>query len=56
MTEGRSPERGTARPLPDPGLSTGSGARCELCGGPILDRHCKVLCLNCGFHRDCSDP
>jgi len=30
--------------------------RCELCGGPILERHCKVLCLTCGFQRDCSDP
>jgi len=29
---------------------------CELCGGPILERHCKVLCLTCGFQRDCSDP
>ncbi len=29
---------------------------CELCGGPVLDRHCKIVCLNCGFQRDCSDP
>lgn len=29
---------------------------CELCGGPTLDRHCKVLCLRCGYQRDCSDP
>ena len=29
---------------------------CELCGGPALERHCKVVCLNCGFQRDCSDP
>ncbi len=32
------------------------GLACELCGGPVLDRHCKVVCLNCGFQRDCSDP
>ncbi len=32
------------------------GLACELCGGPVLERHCKVVCLNCGFHRDCSDP
>ncbi len=32
------------------------GLECELCGGPVLDRHCKVVCLNCGFQRDCSDP
>jgi len=29
---------------------------CDLCGWPVLDRHCKVLCLNCGYMRDCSDP
>ncbi len=29
---------------------------CELCGGPVLERHCKIMCLNCGFQRDCSDP
>jgi carbonic anhydrase/acetyltransferase-like protein (isoleucine patch superfamily) len=32
------------------------GYRCEICGGPVLERHCKVLCLNCGYQRDCSDP
>lgn len=35
---------------------TEAAAVCELCGGPVLERHCKVLCLNCGFQRDCSDP
>ena len=34
----------------------GSGDTCELCGGPVLERHCKILCLNCGYQRDCSDP
>jgi carbonic anhydrase/acetyltransferase-like protein (isoleucine patch superfamily) len=29
---------------------------CELCGGPIMERHCKVVCLSCGYQRDCSDP
>ena len=29
---------------------------CELCGGPVLARHCKITCLNCGCQRDCSDP
>lgn len=29
---------------------------CEVCGGPVLERHCKLLCLNCGYQRDCSDP
>ncbi len=30
--------------------------RCDLCGAPMLDRHCKLLCLQCGYQRDCSDP
>ncbi len=30
--------------------------RCEICGTPILDRHCKMVCPNCGAMRDCSDP
>ena len=33
-----------------------ANSACELCGGPTLERHCKIICLNCGFQRDCSDP
>ena len=33
-----------------------SGFGCDLCGGSMLDRHCKLLCLSCGYQRDCSDP
>lgn len=40
-----APRGGAARP-----------ASCELCGGPVLERHCRIVCLNCGFQRDCSDP
>ncbi len=29
---------------------------CDLCGAPMLNRHCKLLCLQCGYQRDCSDP
>ncbi|MEK9502852.1 hypothetical protein [Gaopeijia maritima] len=29
---------------------------CECCGAEMFDRHCKVLCPNCGYQRDCSDP
>lgn len=29
---------------------------CERCGAEMYDRHCKVLCPNCGYQRDCSDP
>lgn len=34
----------------------GSDRGCELCGGPVVERHCKIVCLNCGYQRDCSDP
>ncbi|MBW3534226.1 MAG: hypothetical protein KY453_03245 [Gemmatimonadetes bacterium] len=46
--EGRSGEEAEAPPAR-------SGA-CELCGGPVVERHCKIECLNCGYQRDCSDP
>ncbi len=29
---------------------------CDICGFPMLDVHCKLICRNCGFMRDCSDP
>jgi len=29
---------------------------CWVCGGPTQERHCKIVCHNCGFTRDCSDP
>ena len=28
---------------------------CWCCGGATAKRHCKVVCTNCGFMRDCSD-
>jgi hypothetical protein len=29
---------------------------CDLCRTPMLDIHCKLVCLVCGFQLDCSDP
>lgn len=29
---------------------------CWLCNGPVVKRHCKIVCQACGFTRDCSDP
>jgi len=29
---------------------------CWTCGGPVVKRHCKIVCQTCGFVRDCSDP
>ncbi len=32
------------------------GEPCDICGFPMLDVHCKLICRKCGFMRDCSDP
>ncbi len=29
---------------------------CMVCGGETYDVHCKRICKNCGYMRDCSDP
>ncbi len=29
---------------------------CELCGMRMYGLHCKLVCPNCGYRRDCSDP
>jgi len=33
-----------------------SGWRCDLCGGEMMELHCKLICTRCGYERDCSDP
>ena len=30
--------------------------QCDICGVVMLDLHCKLRCVNCGFMRGCSDP
>lgn len=30
--------------------------QCDLCGSPMIERHCKLICTQCGYLRDCSDP
>lgn len=29
---------------------------CDLCGSPMRESHCKLVCGQCGYTRDCSDP
>jgi 8-oxo-dGTP diphosphatase len=29
---------------------------CWMCGAAVEKRNCKIVCLSCGFMRDCSDP
>ena len=33
-----------------------SGEDCEVCGAQMFGLHCKLVCPNCGYRRDCSDP
>jgi hypothetical protein len=28
---------------------------CDRCGFEMVEKNCKVLCLNCGSQYDCSD-
>jgi 8-oxo-dGTP diphosphatase len=30
--------------------------RCDRCASPMVERHCELACIRCGFRRDCSDP
>ena len=33
-----------------------TGEVCEMCGTEMFGLHCKLVCPNCGYRRDCSDP
>ena len=33
-----------------------SGEKCEVCSTKMYGLHCKLICPNCGYRRDCSDP
>ncbi|MEE9555078.1 MAG: hypothetical protein V3W18_12345 [candidate division Zixibacteria bacterium] len=30
--------------------------RCDVCDKPMLERNCNLICINCGYTRDCTDP
>jgi glycine oxidase len=30
--------------------------RCDLCGAAMTEWHCRIICPECGYQRDCSDP
>jgi hypothetical protein len=36
--------------------ASGPSEECELCGAEMFGLHCKLICPNCGYRRDCSDP
>lgn len=29
---------------------------CDICATTMIAFNCELICLNCGFRRDCSDP
>jgi len=29
---------------------------CDLCEAPMYEHNCKIVCPNCGYRRDCTDP
>lgn len=29
---------------------------CDLCGTRMYEHNCKIVCPNCGYKRDCTDP
>jgi hypothetical protein len=61
MGEAQGPEHAPAPqerdPAPDdaPG-SMPPGVHCDICGAPMYERHCRIICPQCGYQRDCTDP
>jgi hypothetical protein len=39
-----------------PDSTVEDGGPCLICGGRTETRKCKIICTNCGYLRDCSDP
>jgi hypothetical protein len=48
------PERPGLRP-PE-AVDARDAQECEACGTLMYGLHCKIVCPNCGYKRDCSDP
>lgn len=41
---------------PDEKIDVRDAQECEACGTRMYGLHCKIVCPNCGYKRDCSDP
>jgi len=50
ILEQMSEDQTQATEVPEP-----SGEACDICGAEMLELHCKLVCPNCGYRRDCSD-
>lgn len=51
MRETEEPQGYEASETPSPAI-----VECEVCGTQMYGLHCKLVCPNCGYRRDCSDP
>lgn len=41
----------------DPAYDPDEPVVCEICGAAMTyTASCKIICRNCGYMRDCSDP
>lgn len=41
----------------DPGYDRDEPILCDLCGSVMrYTASCRIVCPNCGYTRDCSDP
>lgn len=47
---------GVAPPPREAWANKGEAERCWICDGHTIEVHFKIVCVNCGFRRDCSDP
>ncbi|MFN8444057.1 MAG: 8-oxo-dGTP diphosphatase [Caldilineaceae bacterium] len=65
LQSGKAADEELEIPTPSPEPKTGSqfaiytpadDTYCWMCNGPVVKRHCKIICEACGFTRDCSDP
>lgn len=55
-THHHSPPTDSTQPAFQPVYRPEDDTYCWLCGAAVENRHCKIICLACGFTRDCSDP
>ena len=51
------PPRETDRADFDPAFDPDNPILCDICGsGMDYTASCRIICRNCGYTRDCSDP
>lgn len=55
MNKPTTPSPNTPKPASAPTPQPSPDAKCDVCAGPTYELHCKIICRNCGYMRDCSD-